>query len=382
MDKTELRQKAFKFLSYFGKNIKTKFSNICGKTGEYSVPHELFQKRTPRKNRALISWKAVKENNLTLDMLNNFEGGVVVEFKNNDFFDESNKTDSLFKELSKRLGCNQKVSSIISIRSEDGNPSSEPPRCAFDKLINNTKVLYNEKEITITRQNYKEYAIKQDIKRMGKGNNTWSGFLYVSIRGGQQDTTETHSGQELTLFNPACEYASTDVCEDINLVMAYFALVSIKEDDFKDLNDEIQLIINKGYCNQLINEIEELLKTISYQYHGFNDNLYNYVKKHYSVSLYSNQLTDPIQLTDISIKDFDKSERTEDSIDFTHEEPVLDEKYYWDKIHGILSPARPTNIFWSFHLSNMMQQNYKLDEYFQFEEERFNKRKQLIKKNK
>ena len=50
MNKTLLRQRAFRFLQKFGSETKNKFSNICGKTGSYDVPLELFQKRTPRKN--------------------------------------------------------------------------------------------------------------------------------------------------------------------------------------------------------------------------------------------------------------------------------------------------------------------------------------------
>ena len=45
-------------------------------------------------------------------------------------------------------------------------------------------------------------------------------------------------------------------------------------------------------------------------------------------------------------------------------EAVNKEKFYWDnKRKTVLSPARPTNLFWSYHLSNMMQQNYNLDEH-------------------
>ena len=113
MYKSQMRLKAFRFLQGFGTNMRAKFSNVCSKTGSYDVPLELFQKRTPRKNRALISWKAVKNNNLTLEQLDTFEGGVVVDFINNDFFDEDNYKDGLFQELKERLGSNKNVSSII-----------------------------------------------------------------------------------------------------------------------------------------------------------------------------------------------------------------------------------------------------------------------------
>ena len=49
MDKNRVRLDALNFLGKFDDKIKTKFSNICAKTGQYDVPSELFQKRTPRK---------------------------------------------------------------------------------------------------------------------------------------------------------------------------------------------------------------------------------------------------------------------------------------------------------------------------------------------
>ena len=378
MTKTQLRLRSFAFLRCFGKNMKAKFDNICSKTGSYSVPLELFQKRTPRKNRVLISWEAVKRNNLTLSQLDTFEGGVVVEFINNDFFDDDNQTNELFNILKNRLGSNENVSSMISIKSEAGSSSSAVQRDAFAKLTNNTIIRYRDSDICINKNNYENYAITQNIAGQGQGNETWSGFLFISIRGGQQDKIETHSGIEMTLFNPACEYASADVCEDINLVMSYYAIISIDEDELK--NNDIEKWREYKF---LIAELEKMLKTIEYDYPKYKGNLYDYVKKQYSVSLVPGQLTDPVQLKRITIDKFNISTRTEDSIDFTHEEAVIFETYYWDKVKKcILSPARPTNVFWSYHLSNMMQQNYNLDDYFKYEESRFKKRQELIKKSK
>ena len=376
MYKSQMRLKAFRFLQGFGTNMRAKFSNVCSKTGSYDVPLELFQKRTPRKNRALISWKAVKNNNLTLEQLDTFEGGVVVDFINNDFFDEDNYKDGLFQELKERLGSNKNVSSIISIKSESGSSSSAVQREAFSKLTNNTKINYLGNEICINADNYEQYAIKQNIGGRGQGNDTWSGFLFISIRGGQQDTIETHSGKELTLFNPACEYASADVCVDIDLVMSYYALASIDEKSLGWGSDKWR------EYKFLVQNLEKMLATIEYDNSGYKGNLLNYVKNQYSISLVPGQLTDPIQLIPITIDKFNISSRTEDSIDFTHEEAVIYEKYYWDSIKKcVLSPARPTNVFWSYHLSNMMQQNYNIEDYFKYEEERFEKRQALIKKS-
>jgi hypothetical protein len=63
-------------------------------------------------------------------------------------------------------------------------------------------------------------------------------------------------------------------------------------------------------------------------------------------------------------------------LDFTHDEAVNKEKFYFDNSKKcILTPTRPNNIFWSKHLSNMMQQNFSLDEYFKHQEEIVAKRK-------
>lgn len=376
MDKNKIRLESRKFLENFGNNIHAKFSNICAKTGQYNVPSELFQKRTPRSNRVLIEWKVVNDNELSLEQLETFSGGVVVEFLNNDFFDENNFSNPLFHELKNRLGSDETVSSIISIHSEAGSSSSEIQRKSFAKLINNTEVSYKGVKILITKENYQNFAIKQikdGAKGIGIGNEWWSGFLFISIKGGQQDTIETHHDKELTLFNPACEFATKEVCIDLDLVMTYFAFLSIR----KELLDEYDSIS----FDTLFSQLKDSLRSSFYDSPAYSGNLLEYCENHPSVKMIRGVLTDPIQLRRIDISQFDISERTADSIDFTHEEAVIYQRYYWDNIKKcVLSPARPTNVFWSYHLSNMMQQDYSLEDYFKYEEERFNARQRLLRK--
>lgn len=372
MNKRQLKNEIFNFLGKFGTNIKTKFSNICGKTGRYNVPDELFQKRTSRKNRALISWKAVRENNLTMEQLNTFEGGVVVEFLNSDYFDENNFENVTFNELLNRIGSDDNVSAIISFRSEAGSSSSAVPREAFRKFLNNTKVSYKGKEIYINENNYKEYIIRQ-VGTGGSGNEKWDGFLFVSIKGGQQDTIETHRGKELTIFNPACEYAGKEICLDIDLVLGYFALRSIS---FSSLTEEDKLV----YKN-LIENAENILNTIYYEIDNYFDNLLNYCINHVSLRVRDGELTDPIQLKQVTLESFDIPNNSPESIDLTHDEAVNKEKYYWDEERKcVLGPARPTNLFWSYHLSNMMQQDFNLKEYFEYEQAIHNLREELMNK--
>lgn len=372
MNKKKLKNETFNFLGKFGPNIKTKLSNVCGKTGKYNVPTELFQKRTSRKNRSLISWKVVKENNLTIEKLNTFEGGVVVEFLNNDYFDESNFENETFNELINRIGSDDNVSVIISFRSEAGSSSSAIPREAFRKFLNNTKVIYNGQDIYINADNYKNYVISQ-IGAGGTGNEKWKGFLFVSIKGGQQETIETHKDKALTIFNPACEYANEETCLDIDLVLGYFALRSIPLGSLKE-EDKLE------YTN-LLEKVESQLSTIYYTIENHHDTLLNYCINHISLKVKAGELTDPIQLKQITLENFNISNNSAESIDLTHDEAVNKEKYYWDEEKKcILGPARPTNLFWSYHLSNMMQQDFNLKEYFDYEQTIHNLREELMNK--
>lgn len=370
MDKTKIRLGAFKFLETYGSNIRTKFNNIIAKTGQYDVPSELFQKRTPRKNRCLISWKTVRDNHLTIDHLNTFYGGVAVEFVNEDFFDDRNKNNPLFIQLKDKIGSDDIVSSIITIRSESGSSSSAIQRENFEKLTNNTKVKYKDSYVTINKNNFKEYAIKQ-IKSGGIGNEKWTGFLYISIKGGQQDTIESHENMDFTIFNPACEYATEDVGEDINLVMSYFAFMSI---DVNTLDPQ-----KKRTYYEILNNIKLILSQTEYD----SGNLLEYCDNHPCLKMYPGKLYDPIQIEEINILDFavdNKEDRR--NLDFTHDEAVNMGKFYWDTHKKcILSPARPTNVFWSKHLSNMMQQNFSLEEYFRHQEEIVKRRNLLLKQN-
>jgi len=367
LDKQQLRIRVFNFLSTFGEAIGTKFRNISGKTGQYNVPGELFQKRTHRKNRVLIPWKDVRNNNLTMEMLETFSGGVTVDFINNDFFDETNEIYPVFSQLKRKLGSNEKVASIISIKSESGSSSSAIQRNSFNKLINNTQVFYNNSCYIINKNNYKDFYIRK-VADGNIGNDKWEGFLYISIRGGQQDTLESHKGN-ITVFNPACEFATSDISLDLDLVLAYFAMKSINLYDLSNCD--------KSNYFSLIRELETCLQNLKYNNLDFQGDLLSYCKNHPSLKMAEGKLYDPIQVEEINIRDF----KEDKIIDLTHNEAVNLAKYYWDhEKKCILTPARPTNVFWSKHLSNMMQQDFTLEEYFKREEEIVRKRKELLGK--
>lgn len=364
-----------------GKKANTKLKNICNKTGKYDVPTELFQKRTLRRNRVIIPWKEVESNNITVEQLKTFSGGVAVEFINEDFFTDENKLSlvnkSTFNSLKSKIGSNEQVSAIISFRSEDGEPSSKKSRLYFEKFLNHTEVNYRNKTIEISQINYKKYLLKAVASKKSKkiGNDAWSGFLFYSIKGGEKLPIESHPKKQLRLFNPACEFATEQVSIDIDLVMLYFAFLTLKKEELPD--DK-----TKKKYDKIFEELKFALQNSKYNSDNYIGNLLDYCNNHMSVILKPGFLTDPIQACTIEMIDFsidDKNDKR--NLDFTHEEAVKKKKYYWDKEQNcILSAARPTNVFWSKHSSNMMQQDMSLDEYFNFEADNIKRRKRLIKK--
>lgn len=350
--------------------ISTKIKNVCGKTGRYTVPPELYQKRTARKNRVQIPWKSVKKNNLTMSELETFYSGIVVDFVNDDFFNNENKNDPLFKELLSKLGSDNVVSSMISFKSENGTSSSSLSKLYFTKFINNSEFLYNDKNIIINENNWKDYIIKKTSSG-SQGNDKFSGFLYVNIRGGQQNVIYSHEKDEL-LFNPAVEYANEKVSSHINSVLLYFTMLSV--------NKNILNLQQLQKYKQLFIQLETILNNTYYDNELFTGNLLQYVQQHPSVQLFPDELTDPIQIKKINIEDFTSFPKTDNYLHLSHDHAVIFEKYYFDKKQQcILSAANPVNLSWSFELSNMMQQNYTLDEYFTLEQERVERRKKIIK---
>ena len=371
MEKKELRLESFRFLSENNKKIRTKFDNICGKTSQLYVPDELFQKRTSRSNRVVIPWKSVKSNGLDHESLKLFKGGVVVEFTNEDYFNSDNYDNPTFINLKYLLGSDQIVSSIISFRSESGTSSSETQRFYFNILRNNYKLYYRNKEIILNDDNLNDYIVHKSNPG-GTGNDKWNGFLFYSIKGGQQDLIKSHPNQNETLFNPAAEYADEETKIDIDLTMAFFAMHSLKIEN-------ISAYSQKKY-HKLISEFRNHLSATKYNYSRFKGALLDYCENHPSLKMVRGSLYDPIQVEEILLADFGIDNKDDSrNIDFTHDEAVLHDRFYvdFDK-NVILSPARPTNIFWSKHLSNMMQQNFSLNEFFEHQEKIVSRRAKLL----
>ena len=355
----KLKRKLFKFWKEIDPKIREKFNNLNGKTSQYSVPDMLFQKRTHRNNRVLLSWKTLYSNNMTLEHLETFYGGVCVEFVNDDFLNPLYSENKIHKFLKKRIGSDEKISAIVTFRTEDGDSGATIPRSSYKAFTEKkSKDGFDIKFSPIKRNPLIPYK--------GKGDNSvWEGNIYYSIKGGDQTSIESHEGiNDQLLFNPATDYANEQVCLDMDITMSFFALHCFDIDsNFKNVVDLLKT------------QAKVYLEDRNYD----EGNLYQYCINHPSLKLGAGVLIDSIQLKNISIEDFKTSGLEESSV-ICHNEAANKDRFYFDnKNKFIISPARPTNLFWSKHLSNMMQQNFNLEEYYEKENERVEKRKMLLK---
>lgn len=385
--KSIIRKKKLKVLQ--------KVINIEQKTSPYDVPKELFQQRTPRTARVLISLSTVIENKLTIKDLEYFEAGVVVEFVNDDYLrylkDESR--DQVVDDLLKRLGSDEKVSSMISFRSIDGKSSGAVPEQSYKKFLEYWKkypILVKGNEIYLEFDNedkekpkFKKYRIirksrqvddETNSEKISNGNDKWKGFLYVSVKGGKKESICSHSltGEDKKrsyLFNPAREYANEEVCKDILLVLLFLIMHSFDSED-REENSE------------LLKEIEDQLKETEYKENEDTFTLFDYCKEKLNC-IKDDNLVDPLTKEKIKFQYFaynigetetlnlgkidgngrDFEVDWDCSIDVAHREAAKFQKFYVDDIRKtILTAARPTNLFWAFHTSNMIQQNFTMEE--------------------
>lgn len=364
----QLKRSLNSFFNKINPKIKTKFTNTVAKTRKNDIPKNIWLDRTARYSRVLISWKKVKSNNITFEQLQSFSGGVVVEFINEDWFEEANQRDPLFIRLKACLGSNDTVSSIISFRSEGGTISSTYSQTYFDRFITGTTLTYNGATITVNENNYRNYHLTQ-LSPGQTGNEKWTGFLYYSIKGGiHADDALMSNDSNYTLFNPSCDYASELVSYDIFFTLSYFALRSV---ELPELTPSLQT-----QYTTVLDALSERLASAYYSSTDYTGNLLDYCNNHPSLQIEADKLYDPIQVERIYIEDFAIDDpKNARNIDLTHNEAVLHELYYWDTAkEKVLSPSRPTNLFWGFHESNMIQQNHTLEEFIELEIQRVEKR--------
>lgn len=364
-EETKLKEDFRNYIEVAAKGAlaKVKFQNINGKTSQYYVHEKLFQDRCARYTRVLIPFKYVVQNELKMKHLERFKKGAIVEFVNDDIIKSEYKTKDIHKKLRKKIGSDDNVSAIISFRSEDGNPGAEVAAKAFEevkKALTRTNDWNIAELIPLTRK--KVIVDGEKVGYRNLHNNHWEGNCLISIKGGKKETIEKPSAKK-QIFNPAIEYANSRICFDIEMVLAYYALHCHDAPDEANGKKTGQTIKK----SDLIKQIENYLKTRKYPKPEMKgENLLEHCKTHITMSLIPGKLVDPIQVTEISIKQFNNEiTPKEEQLHISHMEAAQLGKFVWDAGNDtILSAARPTNLYWSTHLSNMMQQHFTIDEFW------------------
>lgn len=350
-------KKVFNFWKTIDKQIEgiyDKFANVNGKTGKYDVPDELWTQRTRRTNRVLLEWDVIRTNEILQDInnLKLFENGICIEFVNNDFDDheKSQVLNKLKATLKRELGGDNTVSCIRTVRNIKGDIGGKKVRDYFEINALESKFVKDliKRKPADVHPNYNHI-----------GNEDWEGKYFFSIKGGSTKSYLSHPKNHPMLFNPASEYANKEVCTDIIFVLSFFAM------HCKDL---------RQYCThndltKLKKDLEAVLKSRSY----LGLNLYKYCINHFSMKYSRNILIDPITTENILIEFFGLE--SIHKIELCHSVPVSRNEFLYDnKLKYILSSARPTNLFWGFRESNLIQQTSTLEQYYNIEKERVNTR--------
>ena len=359
--------------------IKEKFNNVCGKTSQYKVPAALFQNRTARRSRVLLPFKSIMDNSdILISRLKDFSGGVCVEFVNDDYFNEEFRKTKEFKFLAPLVGADDKISAIISFRQESGDPGARVPRECWSKFVKKDKNIFYIKDFSGKRLNL--IPIERDlneVERINKNkelfitrgdNKIWKGNAFWEIKGGLQTNIQSHLNNDQQLFNPATEFANEQTTLDITLVMCFFAMhcYDIESevtslDHFKKVKDQVALYLK----NRIYDE----------------GSLLDYCKNHQTILLGDGELIDPIQFKKMSIFWF-RDKEGENEANQGHSQAAVFDKYIYDsKNNTLLSSARPTNLFWLTKLSNMIQQDFTLTEFWIKLEEWKQRRDNILKKN-
>jgi hypothetical protein len=142
-----------------------------------------------------------------------FPNGLVVVLRNYDYYEIHDSNEFLYKELVKRHGSNQLVSSIIIIENNDSG--GEDLTHLANKVSSNTEW-----------QPLSPYLVGQDMihqsQKIGDSNTYWCGHYAINISGGNTESNIRIGNMPLGI--PIYEYGSEEISESIELFLVYSML--------------------------------------------------------------------------------------------------------------------------------------------------------------
>ena len=316
----------------FPKKIQTKIDNI----NKANVEGPLSTKRVSQDSRHSRPYDI---SHFPVSQLQTFGNGVVIRipFRKYEEIRDNPMPNELDSYLLRNIGGNETVSCIICISKEDGYSGSGEQRIDHVRF-----------KIEAEKNGWIPVYRHKNIPRgeTHNGNDKWSGHYYIKISGGSQDSILSHPGGEDQIFTTyrGC-VANEEVIIDVKLSLIWQLLHCF------DITD----IIPKEKLSSFLHKIECHLKTQIYM----GSTCYELIEKLDTIRegiLYS-----PINEERLSIHLF----AVKGAIDISHNEAVCKQKMYFCETQNVLlSDYRPGNLFWDFHLANMQQQDFTIDEFW------------------
>lgn len=341
--------------------LKIKIDNI----NKASVDGPCSSQRMSQAGRVLIPYDIIIKNNITLNQLETHTQGITVElpFKEYKKIKNSKLICELESYLLDNIGEDGTVSCIITIRGEKGYSGSTELR-----------EQYKDFEIVAKEKNWEPIIRKKELQiKHGDtyiGNEKWRGQYYYNIRGGEQDTLESHKDETLVDYQIFTTYkgfmANESVITDVKTALIYQMIHCY--DITKYISLEKLIEYKKTYS--------EYLKKIYY----LGKNVYEFIHNIENGIIINDKLMSPITEEMISIEQFNKKDnQADDCLQISHNEACNKQKIYFDEDRNCLvSDYRPTNLFWETKLGNMQQQSFTIKEYWINQQERINRRNKRI----
>lgn len=143
-----------------------------------------------------------------------FPNGLVIVLHNNDYYEICDSDEFLYKELTKRLGSNELVSSIIVVENSDSGK---------EDLISLANKVRSNNEWEPLRPSVEGQNMKHQSQSAGDSNTYWCGHYAIDISGG--NTASNMRFGNIPLGIPIYEHTSSEYAiESIELFLIYSML--------------------------------------------------------------------------------------------------------------------------------------------------------------
>lgn len=338
-----------KIEKYMPIHVVTKLKNI----NKSMCDCILTSKRISQDSRILIPYTIITMNNLSIQNLDTYINGIVIDLPFQDYLHIQNKQYEELNEIEKymlsNIGSNNNVSCILTITNSysGGSYTLQQLLYIFKQHIQNNHWKPVKRNTDYTKDIY-------------KGNEKWEGHYYYRICGGSNKIQEishpNESDKDYQIFTTYKSFMNGNkYIYDVKASLYYQLLYFEDIEEYIHNNDDLQQFRSFLYSH-LQNSVYLEKNVIDW----FDYNKIFLVENNI---VYSPTLIEPLRIDKI------------ETIQISHNEAIVKQKIYYDtNMKTIVSDYRPGNLFWDYKLGNMQQQDFTIVEFWKSIEDRYNKR--------